>query len=107
MKGNEKIIEKLNDLLSDELTAINQYMVHAEMCDNWKYEVLHKLGEKRAIDEMKHAEKLIARILFLEGRPVISNLNQIAIRAEVPDQLSQNGKGGKSMIGCRKEPRGS
>ena len=86
MKGNAKIIEKLNDLLSDELTAINQYMVHSEMCDNWGYERLHKLIEKRAIDEMKHAEKLIARILFLDGRPIVSNLKKISIGAEVPAQ---------------------
>jgi bacterioferritin len=86
MKGNEKIIAKLNDLLSDELTAINQYMVHSEMCDNWKYERLHKADEKRAIDEMKHAEKLIGRILFLEGRPVVSNLKKINIGAEVETQ---------------------
>jgi bacterioferritin len=86
MKGNEKIIEKLNDLLSDELTAVNQYMVHAEMCDNWGYERLHKADEKRAIDEMKHAEKLIARILFLEGRPIVSNYKKIEIGAEVPFQ---------------------
>ncbi len=86
MKGNERIIEKLNDLLADELTAINQYMVHAEMCDNWQYERLHKADEKRAIDEMKHAEKLIARILFLEGRPVVSKLKEIHIGAEVETQ---------------------
>lgn len=84
MKGNEKIIEHLNARLAEELTAINQYMVHAEMCDNWQYEGLHKMIEKRAIDEMKHAEKLIARILFLEGRPIVSNLNQIHIGGEVP-----------------------
>jgi bacterioferritin len=86
MKGKEKIIEKLNFLLSDELTAINQYMVHSEMCDNWGYERLHKKIEERAIQEMKHAEKLIARILFLEGRPIVSNLNKINIGAEVPAQ---------------------
>jgi bacterioferritin len=86
MKGNAKIIEKLNDLLSDELTAINQYMVHSEMCDNWGYEKLHKKIEKRAIDEMKHAEKLIARILFLEGRPIVSDLKKIHIGAEIPAQ---------------------
>jgi bacterioferritin len=83
MKGNDKIIQMLNDLLADELTAINQYMVHSEMCDNWGYGRLHKTDEKRAIDEMKHAEKLIARILFLEGRPVVSKLNKICIGAEV------------------------
>lgn len=86
MKGDEKIIEKLNDLLSDELTAINQYMVHSEMCANWGYERLHKADEKRAIEEMKHAEKLIARILFLEGRPIVSDLKKINIGAEVEQQ---------------------
>lgn len=84
MKGNDKIIEHLNLRLAEELTAINQYMVHAEMCDNWRYDKLHKEIEKRAIDEMKHAEKLIARILFLEGRPIVSNLNKMHIGDEVP-----------------------
>src|SRR5512137_497430 len=84
MKGNDKIIETLNALLADELTAVNQYMVHSEMCANWMYEHLHKAIEKRAIDEMKHAEKLIARILFLDGRPIVSNLNKIHIGDEVP-----------------------
>jgi len=86
MKGHKKLIEKLNDLLADELTAINQYMVHSEMCDNWRYERLHKADEKRAIDEMKHAEKLIARILFLEGRPTVSKLKAIKIGANVEAQ---------------------
>jgi bacterioferritin len=83
MKGNAQIIDSLNARLAEELTAINQYMVHSEMCDNWGYERLHKIIEKRAIDEMKHAEKLIARILFLDGRPIVSNLNKITIGAEV------------------------
>ena len=86
MKGNEKIIAKLNDLLSDELTAINQYMVHSEMCDNWGYQKLHKLLEKRAVDEMKHAEKLIARILFLEGLPIVSKLKKLHIGADIEAQ---------------------
>ncbi|NTU96438.1 MAG: bacterioferritin [Chlorobiaceae bacterium] len=86
MKGNPKLIEKLNTLLADELTAINQYIVHSEMCSNWGYEKLHDADEKRAIDEMKHAEKLIARILFLEGIPVVSNLKKITIGAEVSAQ---------------------
>ena len=84
MKGNEKIIEHLNLRLAEELTAINQYMVHSEMCSNWGYERLHKMIEKRAISEMKHAEKLIARILFLDGRPIVSDLNKVHIGAEVP-----------------------
>jgi bacterioferritin len=88
MKGNKKLIETLNALLSDELTAINQYMVHSEMCANWGYEKLHQHFEKRAIDEMKHAEKLIARILFLEGTPTVSILGKMAIGADVPKQLA-------------------
>jgi bacterioferritin len=83
MKGNAQIIDSLNARLAEELTAINQYMVHSEMCDNWGYVKLHKVIEKRAIDEMKHAEKLIGRILFLDGRPIVSNLNKITIGAEV------------------------
>jgi bacterioferritin len=88
MKGNSKLIETLNSLLSDELTAINQYMVHSEMCANWGYEKLHKHFEKRAIDEMKHAEKLIARILFLEGTPTVSVLGKMMIGADVTKQLA-------------------
>jgi bacterioferritin len=87
MKGNEKIIVRLNDLLSEELTAINQYVVHSEMCENWGYERLHKAIEKRSIDEMKHAEKLIARILFLEGKPNVSQLQKITIGQSVDVQL--------------------
>ncbi|MCL4468279.1 MAG: bacterioferritin [Deltaproteobacteria bacterium] len=84
MKGNKKVIEHLNARLSEELTAINQYMVHAQMCENWKYSRLHDMIEKRAIDEMKHAEKLIDRILFLEGVPIVSKLNKLFIGAHVP-----------------------
>ena len=90
MKGNEKLTEKLNSLLSDELTAINQYIVHSEMCANWGYDKLHESFEKRAIDEMKHAEQLIGRILFLEGTPVVSKLNQIKIGADVEKQLKND-----------------
>jgi bacterioferritin len=90
MKGNAKVIATLNNLLADELTAINQYMVHSEMCDNWGYAKLHKADEKRAIDEMKHAEKLIGRILFLEGRPEVGELRKIHIGPEVPKQHSND-----------------
>ena len=90
MKGNEKVIERLNARLADELTAISQYMVHAEMCENWGYEKLQEAVEKRAITEMKHAEKLIARILFLEGLPIVSELNQMNIGAEVEAQLKSD-----------------
>ncbi len=87
MKGNQKLINVLNDLLADELTAINQYMVHAEMCDNWGYEKLHKAIEKQAIDEMHHAEWLIQRIIFLEGMPVVSKLNKINVGKSVKDMI--------------------
>lgn len=90
MKGNPRILKTLNMLLADELTAINQYMVHSEMCDNWGYGRLHEKIEKRAIDEMKHAEKLIARILFLEGTPIVSKLNDITIGADVEKQLKND-----------------
>ncbi|MBN1308054.1 MAG: bacterioferritin [Chitinispirillaceae bacterium] len=90
MKGNKKLIATLNALLADELTAINQYMVHSEMCDDWGYGKLHAHFEKRAIDEMKHAEKLIGRILFLEGTPVVATLNRITIGADVPEQLAND-----------------
>ena len=84
MKGNEQIISQLNARLAEELTAINQYMVHAEMCENWGYKKLHEIIFKRSIQEMKHAEKLIARILFLEGIPIVSELNKLHIGSEVP-----------------------
>ncbi|HBA88027.1 MAG TPA: bacterioferritin [Geobacter sp.] len=84
MKGNERVIEQLNVRLAEELTATNQYMVHAEMCENWGYTKLHSLIRQRAITEMKHAEKLIERIIFLEGRPIVSRLDPIHIGGEVP-----------------------
>ena len=84
MKGNEQIINHLNTRLAEELTAINQYFVHAEMCEGWGYNRLHEMIFKRSIQEMKHAEKLIARILFLDGIPIVSELNKIHIGSEVP-----------------------
>lgn len=90
MKGNEKIIAMLNDFLADELTAVNQYIVHSEMCANWGYGKLHEKVEKRAIEEMKHAEALIARILFLEGIPMVSNLKKMNIGATVESQLKND-----------------
>jgi len=83
MKGNQKVIDTINFLLADELTAVSQYMVHSEMCANWGYEKLAETIEKRAIEEMKHAETHIARILFLEGQPVVSNLNPMHIGPDV------------------------
>jgi bacterioferritin len=90
MKGNEKVLDALNFLLADELTAISQYMVHAEMAANWNYKELAEVIEKRAIDEMKHAERHIGRILFLEGTPVVSQLNPMHIGADVEKALQND-----------------
>lgn len=90
MKSNPKIIDRLNYLLAGELTAINQYMVHAEMCEDWGYNKLSKEIKARSIDEMKHAEKLIERILFLEGVPIVSKLNDIHIGPDVPKMIDND-----------------
>lgn len=90
MKGNENLIKTLNELLADELTAISQLMVHSEMCHNWGYEALHKRIEKQAIDEMHHAEWLIQRILFLEGMPLVSKLNEMRIGKSVLEMLTND-----------------
>lgn len=90
MKGNERLIEAMNSLLADELAAINQYMVHSEIAANWGYDKLHGHFGKRARDEMKHAEKLISRIIFLEGVPIVSNLHAIHIGAQVPQQFQND-----------------
>jgi bacterioferritin len=74
MKGNPKVIEQLNRALREELTAINQYFVHAEMCENWGYEKLARYIKKQSIDEMKHAEKIMERIFFLDGTPSMEPL---------------------------------
>jgi bacterioferritin len=90
MKGSQKVIDVLNFLLADELTAVSQYMVHAEMCDDWGYEKLAGAIEKRAIEEMKHAEKHIGRILFLEGTPIVSKLNKMSIGPDVLSMLKND-----------------
>ena len=90
MKGDERVVKKLDELLCDELTAIMQYVVHAEMCANWGYQRLHQAVENRARQEMHHAEKLIARIILLEGTPTVSRLNQVHIGADVPQQLQSD-----------------
>ena len=90
MKGNEKLISVLNQLLADELTAISQYMVHAELCANWGYQKLHEAVEKQARDEMHHAEWLIQRIIFLEGMPVVSKLNPMQLGQTVPEIIGND-----------------
>ena len=90
MKGQQEVIDKLNALLAEELTAINQYFLHAEMCEDWGYDKLHDVIEARSIQEMKHAEMLMGRILFLEGRPIVSELNKITIGEVVLEQLKSD-----------------
>ena len=90
MKGNGKLIEALNGLLADELTSINQYVVHTEMVENWGYGKLKKFVDARSMTEMKHAAKLIERILFLEGMPIVGTLNKINIGADVPQQCAND-----------------
>ena len=90
MKGDAELIEVLNDLLSDEMTAVNQYMLHSEMCAHWGFHALHEAIEKRAIDEMKHCEWLISRILFLEGQPNVTNYKEIKIGRTVPEMIAND-----------------
>ncbi len=88
MKGSKKLLIVLNSLLADELTVVNQYMVHSEMCENWGYNKLHMAIRKQAIDEMHHAEWLIERIIFFEGAPTVSKLNPIKIGKTVSEMIS-------------------
>ena len=92
MKGNEKLLAILNQCLADELTAINQYMVHSEMCENWGYGKLHTALRLQAMDELIHAEWLIERIIFLEGTPEVSKLNSIKIGKTVIEMVTNDQK---------------
>jgi bacterioferritin len=90
MKGNPKVIAALNEALKEELTAINQYFLHAEMCENWKYSRLADYIKKQSIDEMKHAEVLIERILFLDATPNMTELMQLSIGQNVKEQIESD-----------------
>jgi len=92
MKGNKDLITVLNSLLADELTAINQYMVHSEMCENWGYGKLHMAIRSQAMDEMHHAEWLIERIIFFEGAPTVSKLNPIKIGKTVSEMINNDNR---------------
>jgi len=87
MKGSGKIIEVLNEILTAELTGINQYFVHAKMCGNWGYERLAEAIRKESMEEMRHAEELIERILFLEGLPNLQRLGKVKVGEKVAEQL--------------------
>jgi bacterioferritin len=90
MKGDAKVIQFLNQVLKAELTAINQYFLHAEMCENWGYERLAKLIKKESIEEMTHAEKLMERILYLDGTPNMTDYFKINIGTTVEAQLKND-----------------
>jgi bacterioferritin len=92
MKGNKELLAVLNSLLADELTVINQYMVHSEMCENWGYGKLHMAIRSQAMDEMHHAEWLIERIIFFEGTPTVSKLNQMKIGKTVLEMINNDNR---------------
>lgn len=87
MKGNKDVINVLNEVLAAELVAINQYFMHAKMCENWGYLALAAQSRAESIDEMRHAESLVQRILFLEGLPNLQRLDKLTIGQTVPEQL--------------------
>jgi bacterioferritin len=87
VQGNPEIVELLNDVLTAELTAINQYFVHAKMCSNWGYERLAEHIRDESIDEMKHAEALVERVLFFDGVPNLQRLNALRVGETVEEQL--------------------
>ena len=90
MQGNPKVIAELNAALKEELAAINQYFLHAEMCENWKYGKLASFIKKQSIDEMKHAEAIIERILFLDGAPNLTELLHLTVGSNVKEQLESD-----------------
>jgi bacterioferritin len=90
MQGSPKVIAALNEALKEELTAINQYFLHAEMCENWHYDKLGSYIKKQSIDEMKHAEVLIERILFLDGAPNLTELMKLSVGQNVKEQLESD-----------------
>ena len=90
MKGNAEVIKSLNEALTEELAAISQYFLHAEMCENWGYKKLSALNKKQSIDEMKHAEELIERILFLDGVPKMTSPQKLNIGQAVPEMLQND-----------------
>jgi len=98
MKGKAEVLEVLAGALTEEMGAAVQYILHAEMCDNWGYKALGGFTRKRAIEEMKHAEKLIERILFLEGTPDVQALPKIEAGKDVADQFTIDLKGEHTAI---------
>ena len=91
MKGHDQVVTLLNDILTAELTAVNQYFIHARMCENWGYKRLWKKVREESIGEMKHADRLIERILYLEGVPNLQRLGKVNVGQTVPEQLRPQG----------------
>ena len=98
MKAKQGVIEILNKVLTADLTAINQYFVHAKMCSNWGYERLHHKVRERSIDEMKDADELISHILYLEGVPNVKRMNTVHVGETVPEQLKLDLKAEQEML---------
>ena len=90
MKGNDKVIQTLNDVLTAELTSINQYFIHAKMCQNWGFHKLAKKIRDESIDEMKHADIVISRILFLEGVPNLQRYHKLHVGETVKEQFESD-----------------
>jgi len=90
MKGNKNVLDLLNEVLRKELTGINQYFLHAKMCKNWGYERLYKAAWQESVEEMKHADKIMERILFLEGTPNVSAYDKIMVGSAVKQQLEND-----------------
>ena len=90
MKGKPEVLEILNSLLREEMTAISQYQLHSEMYKNMGYHELHEAVEKASVEEMKHVEDLAARALFLEGQPIISELEKLHVGHTVPEMLEND-----------------
>jgi bacterioferritin len=100
VKGDPAVIDVLNDVLTNELTAVNQYFLHGRICDNWGYERLHEKFRNQSIDEMKDADELIERILYLEGLPNVQRYNKINVGEEVPEMLRLDLEVERSAIGA-------
>ncbi|MBS0171233.1 MAG: bacterioferritin [Nitrospira sp.] len=103
MKAKQGVIDLLNKILTADLTAINQYFVHAKMCANWGYDRLHHKVRERSIDEMKDADELISHILYLEGVPNVQRMNTVHIGETVPEQLKLDLKAEQEMLALLSE----
>jgi len=99
MKGEAKVVDLLNEVLTNELTSINQYFLHARICENWGYERLWRKVRAESIDEMKHADELIERILYLEGMPNVQRLEKVMVGETVPEQLKLDLEVEKKAVG--------